>query len=94
MKIVDKRKFINFLIVVITLFILFACIVITNEKYELDHMEEYTVKSGETLWSICTNYRPDNMSIQEYIYNIEEQNDITPMIYAGQKIQLLIYKEV
>jgi len=94
MKITNKRKLFNFLIVVITLFILAAAIVLTNAKYELDHTLDYTIKSGETLWSIASNYRPENMSIQEYIYNLREYNNCGCIIYPNQVIQVLIYKEV
>ena len=59
----------------------------------LDHIEEYEVRSGETLWSIASNYRPETMSIQEYIYNLKDFNNIGSMIYPEQKINLLIYKE-
>ena len=65
-----------------------------QEERKLDHVEEYTIQSGETLWQIGSKYRPDNMSIQEYVYNLQEYNNIGSMVYENQIIQILIYEEV
>ena len=97
MKIVDKKKFIKFLVTVLFIILLLIITVLAikalNNDLVLDHTEEYEIQSGETLWSIASNYRPERMSIQEYIYNLEQFNQITPDIRPSQKIQILIYKE-
>lgn len=93
-KIVDKKRFVLFIIAILLLIVITALAIRTlNEERRLDHTEEYEIKSGETLWSIASNYRPSNMSIQEYIYNLEQFNQITPDIRPAQKIQILIYEE-
>ena len=53
----------------------------------------YLVNSGETLWSICQEYCPDKMDIQEYIYLVKKENNmVTSMIHEGDTLTLL--KEV
>lgn len=94
MKIYDWRKFITFIITVLFLIILVVATVICvkNEKQqELKAVEDYTIQSGETLWSIGSAFRPETMSIQEYIYKLEELNNITADIKAGTIIKVLIY---
>ena len=94
---INWRKFATFLTTVICLVLLIAltvlAITMVKEERELDHIESYQVESGETLWSICSKYRPNNISIQEYLFNVEEYNGIGSMVYAGQTIQVLVYKE-
>ena len=97
-RIVDKEKFSNFIIVLISIILVITMTVLfinaLKEHHEIDHTVTYTVAQGETLWTICTEYRPEDMSIQEYIYNVREYNKIDPVIYPNQEIELLIYKEV
>ena len=97
MKIVNWKKFATFLTTVICLALLIALTILAvnmvKEERELERIENYQVESGETLWSICTKYRPSDMSIQEYLFNVEEYNGIGSMVYAGQTIQVLVYKE-
>ena len=96
--IVDKEKFRTFLF---TLFSIIFLIVLTilaiqeiNKEKKLERTETYTIQSGDNLWQIGSKYRPSNMSIQEYIYNLQEYNNINSTIYPNQEIQILIYEEV
>lgn len=97
MRITDEQKFRNFIITFISIILLIALAILAinqlNEEHELDHTVPYTIQSGNTLWEIGTEYRPKNMSIQEYLYNLEQYNGITANIRAGQTIQILVYKE-
>lgn len=53
----------------------------------------YLVNHGETLWSICQEYCPDKMDIQEYIYLVKKENNmVSSMIHEGDTLTLL--KEV
>lgn len=93
MKIYSWKRLLTFIAIVLLFIgiILHQC---TIKKQEVIDIKEYTVQSGETLWSIASAYRPEHMSIQEYIYNLKEYNNIGSMVYANQKLQILIYEEV
>lgn len=92
MKIYDWRKFTTFLAIVMLLVVvcLSQC---TKKEPQLKEVQEYVVESGDTLWSIGTEFRPTTMSIQQYIYNLQQANNIGSVIYPNQVIQVLIYEE-
>lgn len=65
-------------------------------KHEPEHeWNEFTylVEPGETLWEIAEEYCPENMDICEYLYEIEQLNDITSELSIGQEITLLTTEE-
>ena len=93
MKIYDWKRFMTFISIV--LFLVLVCLSQCSKKeLVLKEIQEYEVQSGETLWSIGTEYRPQGMSIQEYIFNLQQFNNIDSTIYPSQKLQILIYEEV
>lgn len=94
MKICNWKRFITFLVTLIALIILITVLILTNKTHKLSGTQEYTIQSGETLWSIASTFRPSTMSIQEYIYNLQQFNQINSTIYPEQTIQILIYEEV
>ena len=52
--------------------------------------EEYTVSAGETLWSIASEHKNNNKDIREYIYELQELNNIKDcMIYPNQTIKII-----
>lgn len=87
----SKRAILLFFII-----ILFLAIVILSvqRKHELTYTQTYTIQYGDTLWSIASLYRPKTMSIQEYIFNLQQFNSIGSVIYPQQEIQILFYEEV
>lgn len=92
MKIYDWKRFLTFIAIVILLIatILYGC---SRKTPELIGTEEYEVETGDTIYWISQSYVPKGMTIQEYIYNLQEYNGIGSLIYPNQKIQMLIYKE-
>lgn len=51
---------------------------------------EYTVASGETLWTIAKEYCPEDMDVRDYIYEIKKLNNMdTDSIYEWQTLTLL-----
>lgn len=92
-KIVNMKRFIiSITIVVVILFVSIVGLVsfLNNDKYEMIGTETYIVKPGDTLWEICRN-RTGGMNIEQYIYNVEELNNITANLQPGQMIELPIY---
>lgn len=94
MKIISWRRFLTFVTILLLLIILFLYMALRKEPATLIDVQEYQVISGDTLWDIGTTYKPKSMSIQEYIYNLKEFNQINSTIYPNQTIKILIYREV
>lgn len=84
----DMRHLIVYLL--IPSLLLTAVILIKDaQASDLDpgQMEVWTVKPGDTLWTIAKHNR-GNTDIRRYIYEIEQLNDINGHIYPGQTIIL------
>lgn len=47
---------------------------------------EHKVRSGETLWSIAKEYKPDDITMQEYMAWVYEQNGHGGNIYPGDVV--------
>ena len=79
---------------VIVIVILVTLIKIKQENKPVEYTtKEYVISSKETLWSIAERYAPEGMDIREYIYHIEEDNNIDSMVYSNQVITIRIYEE-
>ncbi len=51
-------------------------------------------ETGDTLWNIAAENMPEDQLICEYIYEIEEINDLeTPELSVGQRILVPVYEE-
>lgn len=93
MKIYDWKKFLTFIAIVLLLIaVILLCF--SKKKPQVVDVQEHIIQSGETLWSIASNYKPSCMSIQEYIYNLREFNKCDCLIYPNEVLQILIYEEV
>lgn len=47
---------------------------------------EHRVRRGETLWSIAKQYKPDDITMQEYMAWVYEQNGYSGDIYPGDVV--------
>jgi LysM repeat protein len=83
MKIVNKKRFIT--AIAIMIFIFFATKISAKENVIT---EDYIVSAGETLWSIaCENADGD---VREYIYQLREINNLEDCtIYPNQTIKII-----
>lgn len=81
---------------IITLLILLICAAISIIYRHPEHAkttsayEIYTVRAGDTLWSISTQYV--NGDPRELVHEIEKLNSITPIITPGQEIKIPIWE--
>ncbi len=94
MKIVNKKKFVRSMMMLIGLVILIVLGLITTTTYsktEIGYKEDYVLK-GDTLWSIAEqevnqNEYYKNKDIREVMYEIRQLNHITnDNLEIGQKI--------
>lgn len=91
-KIVNTKKFVRSLTILIGLLILsLLCVTCTYSKTEISYREEYILK-GDTLWSIAenevdTNEYFKNKDIRDVIYEIKEINNLeNGNLSIGQEI--------
>ncbi|MBQ4110390.1 MAG: LysM peptidoglycan-binding domain-containing protein [Clostridia bacterium] len=87
--IVSKARFIFFVFVLlITFSILFSNMWNLNLAKSCDNVVEYTVASGDTLWSIAEKYAKDT-DIRQYIYDLKKINNMEKSaLFAGQNIKI------
>ena len=87
--IVSKARFIFFLFIILIAFsALFSNMMHLNLAKSCDNIVEYTVASGDTLWSIAEKYSK-NTDIRQYIYDLKKLNDMEQSsLYVGQNIKI------
>ena len=75
-------------LVFMALLILVANVALSNQSAE-DAQDVVAVRvlSGDTIWSIAKEYKPEGVDFNEYIHSISANNGIKDgNIYAGQVI--------
>lgn len=91
MRIVNRKKFIRSMAILIFLLIGLFNISIANTDKKEAEIIDYTITPGETLWSIAGEYTPNSKDVRETIYEIKKLNNMTDSnIYAGQTIKIKI----
>lgn len=88
MRIVNKKRFILavtiLMVLIITLFSHCSAMPKNNE------IESITISTGDTLWSIASEYKKPGQDVREYIYELRKLNNLTDCtIYPGQEIQII-----
>lgn len=88
MRIVNRKKFIRSIAIVIFLLIAIFNVSIAKSSNE-EEIIDYTIAPGQTLWSIAREYTPNSKDIRETIYEIKQLNNMTTSdIYEGQEISI------
>lgn len=89
MRIVNRKKFIRSMAIVIFLLVALFNISVAKSNTPEAEIITYTISQNETLWSIAKQFTPDNKDIRQTIYEIEKLNNLdNATIYAGQTIQI------
>ena len=81
--------------ILVILFLTFIILIIekVNNSPPQYILENYTVQSGDTAWSIMSKRNFANKDIRELIYFIEKDNNIKAgYLQIGQEIQIRIYE--
>ena len=91
----NKEKFVS-TVGSLLLLILFLFVLIPNihvEGSSIVNCDNYTVKSGDTLWSIASSINTNNMDIREIVFDIKDINDFSNdhIITVGEIILVPVY---
>lgn len=95
-RVVNRRKFISFLAIILTIIIVSTTILLTrdNKVYSSIYKENYismNIKEGDTLWNIAINHMPKGYDVRKMVFEIIELNNIeNASIYPGDSIKLPI----
>ena len=95
-KVVNKKKFIKSILVILFILITFILIISINFKSKevISTEFDYIVSKGERLWDIAEQYKRPDQDIREYIYEIKKLNGLDEStIYEGQTIKVILYEE-
>lgn len=94
-RIVSKFRFVVFLVVVILIaFTAISTVAGFNTAISLSYNEYRCVEieSGDTLWSVASEYAPEDMDVRQVVHDICDTNDIQASdIASGQKILVPVY---
>lgn len=90
MRIVNRRKFIRGIAILIFLLVGLFNISVAKSNKEMEIID-YTIAPGQTLWSIAREYTPNSKDIRDTIHEIKDLNNMQDSnIYAGQTIKIKI----
>lgn len=88
MRIVNKKRFIIAITILIVSIITLFSHCLASKKIET---EEITVSTGDTLWSIASRYKKDGQDVREYIYELRKLNNLDDCtIYPNQVLKIEI----
>lgn len=87
MKIVNKKRFIS---VVTILMIILIALLNKCVAYKSIKTENYMVSTGDTLWSIACEYKKTGQDVRSYLYELRELNNLNDcIIYPGQVLKII-----
>ena len=87
MRIVNKKRFVTVITILIVLMINLFSLSFAKAKVETENI---TVSAGDTLWSIACEYKKSGQDIREYIHELRKINDLDDcIIYPGQVLKIM-----
>ena len=98
----NRRRFALFVICVTAIALMFTGVLVvkaavrrnSNNPNRTRCFQTITVKAGDSLWSIAEEYACEGYSVQAYIKELREMNDIVnDRIYAGQRLLVTYYTD-
>lgn len=91
----DMHPVVALVLVVVMIALFIAALYCANPSMDLDdyRTEAYVVKYGDTLWSIGSRFADESTDIRQWIYEVEELNDINDaFIRPGDVIRVYVPK--
>ena len=75
--------------IVLVVVIAIASVAFANQNHTDREVVSITVCPGDTVWSIAREYKPDDMSLEEFVYEISSNNGIKDgNIVCGQSLYI------
>ena len=82
----------NFGIILVVFLVVLAFVFMPGNPVPDEYtIQEYTVQTGDTLWSIGRNTIEPGENIQAWLHETRKLNNIDPDLKPGQKIFLPVY---
>lgn len=83
-----------FLGILIAILLITLTIKVLAGAFEVPELEPtfHRVSSGDTLWTIAKQYKPDSMTMDEYMAWVYEHNDTHGNIYPGDVVIMGVAK--
>jgi LysM repeat protein len=83
----NKKRFLKGIIILSMAFILFLQFIPTVKSQSIVNYDKVTVCSGDTIWSIASEYIEENQDVRKLVYDIRELNKLTSaVIMPGQEL--------
>lgn len=81
---------------IITLLAMFCLLILkcctnSGDPYAYAATDTYHVKADDTLWDIAQEYSNNSQDTYEVVSIIEDINDCTPVIHAGDVLEIPIF---
>lgn len=87
MRIVNKKRFITVITILIITLISIFNLSFAKAKVETENI---TVSAGDTLWGIACEYKKSGQDVREYIYELRQLNNLNDcVIYPGQVLKII-----
>jgi Tfp pilus assembly protein FimV len=68
-------------------------LLLSSARTEREYAEDtVTVRSGDTLWSIASEYCPEGMDKRDYVQLLQSDNGCTADIRVGDVLTVRVYK--
>lgn len=87
--VLNYRRFLSCVVIAAVLLWVFTYTVsgLAQREEPMSYLS-YTVRDGDTLWSIAQEHNPQDLDVREVIYNISKHNDISSdgYIYPSQEL--------
>jgi LysM repeat protein len=83
----NKKRVLKGIIILSMAFILFLQFTPTVKSQSIVKYDKVTVCSGDTIWSIASEYIDESQDVRQLVYDIRELNNLTSaIIMPGQEL--------